>query len=556
LEALADQLDPIEPDPPPKANPDPQGGQHDYTVDQVAQMLTFVRKVDDRERWMKVGMSLKSALGEAGRAPWDSWSRQSSKFDAADQDKHWDSFKAGGGVTIGTLIYFAKEGGWQPPRRPARVVLVHTPRRKPNNQPAPDVVDERQKPPAFPIQCIRGTGKTYIEELKDRGEWPGEFLFAEWRSIHAMLMNRRVGLGAAKPRFAHCHDLIVGESGITHKNTSIGRTADIVRAAAPYIRTFNNVSSIEGVLEEMAPHKSRGRLLSYPIAFIAAGEYSFLVASQQRQATSNLIPVLNDAYDGVDPLTVTRKRPPIVHNSFLNLMTGCTPAWIENYADKEGSDLGRFNRFFIFYAAQDRDMPRAKHLSPTERDHFAKMFSDQINKVAGNVSNQLAVVEFAPGAEKTYNDWFYKFRARLRGMPENLRKLLERNEDQAQIMALIYATADGRRLIENEDIESAISLVEWNQENKFRLFAEVEFSAEERLERLLHIFIDRGGGKLKELYNYLGSKRISAEAVHRKLRSFSALGFCELSRKLEEPGPPLEIWPSPDDEETEHKTRK
>jgi hypothetical protein len=90
------------------------------------------------------------------------------------------------------------------------------------------------------------------------------------------------------------------------------------------------VSSIEGVLDQMAEHKVKGVTTSKPVALIAAGEYSYLVASQQRQATSNIIPILNHAYDGVDPLTITRRNAPIVHGPFLNLMTGCTPSWIND----------------------------------------------------------------------------------------------------------------------------------------------------------------------------------------------------------------------------------
>jgi hypothetical protein len=172
------------------------------------------------------------------------------------------------------------------------------------------------------------------------------------------------------------------------------------------------------------------------------------------------------------------------------------------------------------------------------------MFSDLIANVASAISNQPTVIDFEHDAEQRFDEWFLTFRARLRGLPDNLRKLLERDDDQVQIQSLIYAGASGRPKIVKDDLEAAIDLIEWNQKNKLQLFAEVEFSADERLERLMHMFIDRGGGTLKQLYGYLGSKRISAEAVHRKLRSFVALGFCALSRDLDggDSGP-LEIFP-------------
>src|SRR5689334_14385513 len=86
------------------------------------------------------------------------------------------------------------------------------------------------------------------------------------------------------------HDLLIGESGISHKNTSIYRVVDIIRVVRPDILIVDNVSSIEGVLEQMSERKVRGKVISHPVCLIAAGEYSYLVVSQGRQATSKIIP--------------------------------------------------------------------------------------------------------------------------------------------------------------------------------------------------------------------------------------------------------------------------
>ena len=69
---------------------------------------------------------------------------------------------------------------------------------------------------------------------------------------------------------------------------------------------------------------------------------------------------MNHAYDGVDPLTITKKRRRPSMSLFLNLIAGCTPAWIAEYADKEGADLGRFNRSVVFYADQARDIDESQ----------------------------------------------------------------------------------------------------------------------------------------------------------------------------------------------------
>jgi len=64
----------------------------------------------DRGVWLRIGM----ALHEAGlRDVWDDWSQTSDKFDPVDQDKTWNAFKAGGGITIATVFYHAKMRGWK-----------------------------------------------------------------------------------------------------------------------------------------------------------------------------------------------------------------------------------------------------------------------------------------------------------------------------------------------------------------------------------------------------------------------------------------------------------
>lgn len=92
---------------------------------EVGRMLACVRDVDDRERWLEVGMALHSSGQPWARSLWESWSAQSSKYVERDQETAWKSFHADGKVTMGTLVHLAQAGGWAPLRatlKPTRVV--------------------------------------------------------------------------------------------------------------------------------------------------------------------------------------------------------------------------------------------------------------------------------------------------------------------------------------------------------------------------------------------------------------------------------------------------
>ena len=67
---------------------------------------------DDRETWVTMAMAIKADRGEAGFTMWDTWSRQSDRYKAADARAVWRSVKPTGGITIATLYHLAKENGW------------------------------------------------------------------------------------------------------------------------------------------------------------------------------------------------------------------------------------------------------------------------------------------------------------------------------------------------------------------------------------------------------------------------------------------------------------
>ncbi|MFP1645964.1 PriCT-2 domain-containing protein [Pontitalea aquivivens] len=67
----------------------------------------------DYDSWMRVGMALKGALGEAGADLFADWSAQATKDVPATTMKAWASFKPDR-IGAGTIYHLAMERGWQP----------------------------------------------------------------------------------------------------------------------------------------------------------------------------------------------------------------------------------------------------------------------------------------------------------------------------------------------------------------------------------------------------------------------------------------------------------
>ena len=69
----------------------------------------------DRKTWIKVGAAIKSEFGDEGFVLWDKWSQKADNYEAQAIRNSWKSFKTGK-ISIGSLIYLAKQGGYSLPK--------------------------------------------------------------------------------------------------------------------------------------------------------------------------------------------------------------------------------------------------------------------------------------------------------------------------------------------------------------------------------------------------------------------------------------------------------
>ncbi|KAJ3055708.1 hypothetical protein HK102_011304, partial [Quaeritorhiza haematococci] len=84
------------------------------TEDRLKEVEKHVKKLRaeraiDRQSWIEVGMAIHHATNGQGMELWDEFSRRAGPYDRRDLEYQWDSFKNGSGITIGSLIFWAKE---------------------------------------------------------------------------------------------------------------------------------------------------------------------------------------------------------------------------------------------------------------------------------------------------------------------------------------------------------------------------------------------------------------------------------------------------------------
>jgi len=67
----------------------------------------------DRDTWLRVGMGLKSKLGDDGFSLWKQWSQQDESYNEKNAKAVWRSIKPNGKVTIYSVFHKAWQRGYK-----------------------------------------------------------------------------------------------------------------------------------------------------------------------------------------------------------------------------------------------------------------------------------------------------------------------------------------------------------------------------------------------------------------------------------------------------------
>ena len=90
---------------------------HHHTHESTRQALAHIPANLPRDEWARVGMAIKSEFPDDGGFDlFSEWSASVPGFKVNECRAAWKSFKAGGSVTMGSLIHLAKQHGYTVPK--------------------------------------------------------------------------------------------------------------------------------------------------------------------------------------------------------------------------------------------------------------------------------------------------------------------------------------------------------------------------------------------------------------------------------------------------------
>lgn len=121
----------------------------EWSLEDIEGLLEYIHPDNEYLGWVKVGMAIKD-YGLSFDV-WDKWSKGGTKYQAHEMSQKWNSFK-GTGISIGSLVYHAKQGGWKPATIEQKIDMVISKRETPihdaetgetEDQPEQDTPKER-----------------------------------------------------------------------------------------------------------------------------------------------------------------------------------------------------------------------------------------------------------------------------------------------------------------------------------------------------------------------------------------------------------------------------
>lgn len=134
-----------------------------WSEDKAYELLSHINPDCGYDEWIAIGMALHSEGFPF--SVWDNWSKSGTKYDARGMESHWKSFGRRSGVSFGTVVYMANQGGWKPARDDYKPLPAPAPfiAPQPIKHDEDGVVIEDGETPEHPA---REFGLLYADEIK------------------------------------------------------------------------------------------------------------------------------------------------------------------------------------------------------------------------------------------------------------------------------------------------------------------------------------------------------------------------------------------------------
>lgn len=461
----------------------------DLSVEEVAGYLNAVSPDCDYNTWVKCGMAIHHTTNGTGIDLWDDWSNNSAKYPGRHAiDKHWHSFgKSTNPVTMGTLIHFAEEAGYESPVTFDAPASAHSD----HNNPFPVDNVDLLRPPGFVGQVAAW--------IDGQCRYPRENL-----AVAAALVA--VG-NIAGLRYTDEHDTTTNlfcfarSASATGKEAIQQAMADLHRAANVHPALHGSIKSEQEIVRNLTRNQAAfyiidevGILLNKIInasqrggavylegvigmlmqAYSKANAYMLLTGDTKEELRRALIADLKQAHDAIenneDKHGIHARRMPQIDRAlnnidhglekpFVSLMGYTTPVTFDAVVTHEQATNGFIGRSLLFSEMETNPKPRKGFKKPKMTDSMQSTLQNLYSpgcfdaSYAGRVEyyGHRTAIPTEKGAAHMMDealDWFIEY-AEQHKAETGLEAIARRSYEMMAKISLILAIPSGLRTTEH-----------------------------------------------------------------------------------------------------------
>lgn len=422
----------------------------DIDLSEAAEMLDFIDPSMSRDEWIVIGMALRDEFGDAACNLWHEWSSNSDKYNLRDAQAAWRSFSHDG-VTVGTLIHYAKEGGWEKQYQPTESEFT---------------VDIsylfKKEPEALVVHGLVGEITQWITETAIRPQ-PTLALAAALTFVGMMKGHRVRGATNLRTNML-CLSLAPTSAGKDHPQRCVDRLAS---ACGLSNHVMAEPTSGVALLTGLSKANCNGVLLIDEMGRFMSNISLKSSVGYQREITDNMIKLFSSAaytFRGRQYANDKENPQVILHQPHFSCLGSTVPEKMQASCTSTEIIDGFLNRWLVFSTNNRPDKKRGIRFSEPPQVLVEKIMqwmdmNPRNTDTYGNPEPQ--EVRFTPEAWDIFVEYDEKSIKLLDSEPFPINQLYARSAEHVEKISICLAD-DG--MIGVRDVQIAIQIV--NQSNE------------------------------------------------------------------------------------------
>jgi hypothetical protein len=427
-------------------------------TDKITSALSFISPDVDYDCWIRIGMALKSELGQSGYDIWNQWSGQGIKYkNEKDLSQHWKSFKKSG-VSIGTLYGMAQERGFVMPFDDVHDVSIYpvSPQKMPSNfiqhteqnhDPIIDIAEETleeiinvciEKLDYYANIDIFDIPSPLLKKLFEWLESSSKifqpiYSLATALSIMAFLKRNTI-ISPTKLR-TNLYILSIGPSR-SGKNNGLERIFQVMSEVGLENYLTSGVGSHQGLLKQLKENNGCVFWKQDELSYMLKGFNNKNASTHEQNIEQKLLTLYNCKYQTTDATKGDKLER--IKDPYLNIYSTATEQIVE-ILKPQSAISGLLARFLIFWVHPGE--PYKDNFHPYEE--IPPDLLEQLKTFEAQRAIKQAI--FTPEAKEWYGKFLKEVRASQRILSENGTKvdsLVGNLPEQATKLALLTAVFD------------------------------------------------------------------------------------------------------------------